>query len=169
MASRVDLNGIKTAIRNLLLSANTTTASPIDLSAGLSNSKRVQNILKINPEMIRPQISMFPLVTCYISDKPIKSMDIAKTQLDSKRRATVNVSVVGSIWNNNFNSINDDPADEDINYLMENIELALRSDYNLGGAVNWQIASDCKYYITNLDEQTHLRSGILKLECEVFY
>jgi hypothetical protein len=169
MASRVDLNGIKTAIRSTLLAANTTTASPIDLSSGLSNSVRVQNILKINPEMIIPQASMFPLVTCYVTEKPIKSMDIASTQLDAKRRATVNVNIVGTIWNNNFNSINEDPADEDINYLMENIELVLRSDYNLGGKVNWQLASDCKYYTTILDEQTHLRSGVLQVNCEVFY
>jgi hypothetical protein len=169
MAARVDLNGIKTAIRDTLLAANTTTASPIDLSSSLSNSKRVQQILKINPEMILPQASMFPLVTCYVTDKNIKSMDIAKTQLDSKRRATVNVNVVGTIWNNNISTINEDPADEDINYLMENIELALRSDYNLSNKVNWQLASECKYYTTVLDEQTHLRSGVLKLECEVFY
>lgn len=169
MAARVDLNGIKTAIRDTLLAANTTTASPIDLSSNLSNSKRVTNVIKINPEMILPQASMFPLVTCYVTDKPIKSMDIAKDQLNSQRRATVNVNVVGSIWNNNFSSITEDPADEDINYLMENIELILRSDYNLGGKVNWQIASECKYYTTVLDEQTHLRSGILSLECEVFY
>jgi hypothetical protein len=96
-------------------------------------------------------------------------MDIASTQLDAKRRATVNVNIVGTIWNNNFNSINEDPADEDINYLMENIELVLRSDYNLGGKVNWQLASDCKYYTTILDEQTHLRSGVLQVNCEVFY
>lgn len=169
MAVRVDLNGIKTAIRDTLMAANTTTASPIDLSSSLSNSKRVEQILKINPEMIVPQASFFPLVTCYITDKPIKSMDVAKDQLNSKRRATVNVNVVGTIWNNNFNTLTEDPADEDINYLMENIELVLRSDYNLGGKVDWQIASECKYYTTVLDEQTHLRSGVLKLECEVYY
>ena len=169
MAVRVDLNGIKEAIQNTLLAANTTTASPIDLSSGLSNSKRVQQILKVHPEMIRPQASFFPLVTCYVTGKPITSMDIAKDQLNSKRRAKVNIDIIGSIWNNNIVTIDEDPADEDINYLMENIELALRNDYNLGAKVNWQIAKDCAYYTTALNEQTHLRSGILKLECEVFY
>lgn len=169
MASRVDLNGIKTSIMNALIAANTTTASPIDLSSGLSNSKRVQQILKVNPEMIRPQASFFPLVTCYIEDKSIKSNDVASTQLNAKRRATVGINIVGSIWNNNFTSITEDPADEDINYLMENIELIMRSNYNLDGTVTWQLASECKYYITALDEQTHLRSGILKLDCEIYY
>ena len=169
MAARVDLNGIKTAIRDTLLAANTTTASPIDLSSGLSNSKRVLQVLKINPEMIVPQASFFPLVTCYITDKLIESMDIASTQLQSQRKAMVNVNIVGTIWNNNFSTLQEDPADEDINYLMENIELILRSDYNLGGKVTHQIAGECKYYTTVLDEQTHLRSGVLKLECRVFY
>lgn len=169
MATRTDINGIKTALRSVLLAANTTTASPIDLSSGLSNSKRVKQVLKVNPEMIIPQASFFPLVTCYIDSKSIKTSDIAKTQLDTKRRATVELKVVGSVWNNNFTSLESDPADDDINYLMENIELILRSDYNLSGACNWQQAGECKYYTTILDEQTHLRSGILTVNCEVFY
>ncbi len=61
MAARVDLNGIKTAIRDTLLAANTTTASPIDLSSNLSNSKRVTNVIKVNPEMILPE-SVFHLL-----------------------------------------------------------------------------------------------------------
>ncbi len=169
MAVRVDLNGIKEAIQNTLIAANTTTASPIYLSSGLSNSKKVNQILKINPEMIQPQASIFPLVTCYVTGKPIKTMDMAKDQLSSKRRATVNINIVGSVWNNNILTFDEDPADEDINYLMENIELSLRGDYNLGAKVNWQIAKECAYYTTILSEQTHLRSGILKLECEVYY
>jgi hypothetical protein len=169
MASRVDLNGIKESIQNILLTANTTTASPIDLSSNLSNSKRVQQVLKINPEMIIPQPSFFPLVTCYIEDKEIVSSDIASSQLNQKKRAKVNINVVGTIWNSNFVSIDEDPADEDINYLMENIELILRSDFNLTNKVNWQVAQNCKFYTTVLDEQTHLRSGILKIQADVFY
>lgn len=169
MAVRVDLNGIKTQIKTLLDSENTTGASIIDLSSGLSNSKRVQKVLKVNPEMIVPQMSFFPLVTCYVESKDIKTMDIASTQLIAKRRATATINIVGTVWNNNISSVLEDPADEDINYLMENIELILRSNYNLSGVVNWQLANACNYYTTVLDEQAHLRSGILKLNCEVFY
>lgn len=169
MAVRADLIGIKEQIQTVLLTANTTTASPIDLSANLSNSKRVQQVLKVHPEMIVPQASFFPLVTCYITDKTVTQADIAKDQLSSKRRAKISVDIVGSVWNNNFVTLDEDPADEDIGYLMENIELALRSDPNLSTKVNWQIAKGCQYYTTVLDEQTHLRSGILKIECDVFY
>lgn len=169
MATRVDFVGIKEEIQNLLLLNNTTTATPIDLSSGLSNSKRVRQVMKIHPEMIRPQASFFPLVTCYITQKEVTSQDIARDQLNAKRRATVSVNVVGSVWNNNIVSVDEDPADEDINYLMENIELVLRTNPSLSGKVNWQKTSECKYYITVLDEQTHLRSGIITLQCEVFY
>lgn len=169
MAARADLIGVKEAIQNLLLTANTTTATPIDLSANLAGGVRVREVLKVHPEMILPQASMFPLVTCYIINKPIKRDDIATNQLQAKRRASLQVDIVGTVWNDNISVIDEDPADEDINYLMENIELILRSDYNLGGKVNWQRPTDCKYYTTILDEQTHLRSGILSLECEIFY
>lgn len=165
--SAVLLNDIKENIQYIFDQANTTTSTPVDLSANLT--QRVKKVLKINPEMIVPQASFFPLVTCFIREKDIKRMDIAKTQLDSKRRATVKVSVVGSIWNSNITTVDQDPADEDINYLMENIELILRAHYNLGGKVNWQLAQGVKYFTSILDEQTHLRSGILDLDCEVFY
>ena len=79
MASRVDLNGIKTELKSLFDTANTTTASPIDLSSNLSNSKRVNKVLTIHPEMILPQASLFPLVTCYIDSKTIKRLDIANS------------------------------------------------------------------------------------------
>ncbi len=169
MAVRADLNGIKDAIKSILTDANTTTASPIDLSANLLNSKRVNKILSIHPEMIKPQASFFPLVTCYIEEKPVISQDIAKTQLDAQRRARVEAKIVGSVWNNNFTTVDKDPADVDINYLMENIELIMRGNYNLNGTVQWQRAGGCKYYTTLLSEQTHLRSGILTLECEIYY
>lgn len=169
MAGVVDLNGIKEAIQTLLQSANTTTASPIDLSNGLSGSRRVNQVLKIHPERIRPQASFFPLVTCFIPEKAIRNETIAGGQTRNTRRATIRVEVVGAIWNQNFQRVDEDPADEDISTLMENVELALRADSTLSGKVNWQRPTGCKYYSTYIDEQTHLRSGILSLECEVFY
>jgi hypothetical protein len=169
MANKVDLNGIKEQIQTILANANTTTASPVDLSSGLSNSVRVNQVLKIHPEMIIPQASFFPLVTCFVSEKTAKRMDIAGSQINSKRRSTVSVNIVGSIFNANISSVDEDPADEDIGHLMENIEWILRTDSTLGGKVNWHQVTNCEYFATILDEQTHLRSGILKLECEVWY
>lgn len=169
MATIADLNLIKDRIRNLLISANTIGASPIDLSNGFANSKRVKQVLKINPQMIVPQASFFPLVSCFIESKNVLRDDIAKDQLNTKRRSMVTVSIVGTIWNDNYVSLDEDPADEDINSLMENIELILRSDPNLGGAVDWQKPGDVSYYTSILDEQTHLRSGVLKLECQMWY
>lgn len=167
MASRVPLNTIKSNLKTLFNAANTTTGSPIDLSSDMT--KRVQKVFSIHPEMIPIQASHYPCVTCYIPDKPIVSQDIAKDQLNCKRRATVNIDVVGAVWNQNFLDITKDPADEDINYLMENIELILRSDSNLTGSVTWQKPTTCNYYSTILNSTVHLRVGILKLEAEVFY
>ncbi|MBK8260141.1 MAG: hypothetical protein IPK80_02250 [Nannocystis sp.] len=169
MAAVVDLNGIKSAIQTVLNSANTTTASPIDLSSGLSGSRRVQRVLKTHPERIRPQASFFPLVTCFIPSKTITTETIGGGQLRNTRRATIEVQIVGGIWNQNFQQVDEDPADEDIAKLMENVELALRADTTLAGKVNWQRPSSCKYFTTLIDEQTHLRSGVLTLECEVYY
>jgi hypothetical protein len=167
MAAVVDLNGLKDNLRSLFDTANTTTASPIDLSSGLS--KRVQHVLSLNPQMLVPQASFFPLVTCYVSGKDRTSDDIGGSQLTAKRAATIEMKVIGSVWNSNFSQVEEDPADEDINHLMENIELILRSDVTLGGKVNWQIMDNVEYYATVLNEESHLRSGILTMQCKVWY
>lgn len=168
-ASRADLNGLKNGVQSLLLANNTTTSSIIDLSSGLANGKRVKQILTYNPEMIVPQASFFPLVTCFVESKNWRSEDIAASQMNAVRRSEVSLKVVGSVWNNNLTDVKKDPADDDINYLMENIELILRSSPDLGGTVKWQKPTECKYYTTILDEQTHLRSGVLSLDCEIYY
>lgn len=167
MAIVVGINTIKTNLRTLFDTNNTTTASPIDLSASMS--RRVSKVLSIHPELIPIQASHFPCVTCYLADKPILSQDITKDQLNAKRRANLNINVVGAVWNQNFKDITKDPADEDINFLMENIELILRSDSNLSGSVLWQRPTVCNYYSTILNSSVHLRVGILQLEAQVYY
>jgi hypothetical protein len=151
----------------MLDSANTTTASPIDLSSDLTS--RVKRVMSVHPEMIVPQASFYPFVTCYILDKPIERDDIAKDQLSAKRQAKIDIEVVGAVFNQNVTSVDKDPADTDINYLMENVELVLRSDPSLGGLVKWQRPQDIKYYTTMFDAQTHIRAGILRLQASVFY
>lgn len=165
----INLNGIKDRIEALLEAANTVGASPVDLSNGLLNSTRVQNVLTVNPLMIEPQASLFPLVTCFVSGKSIELKTIAATQLLGTRRSRVTISIVGSVWNDTIRTFDEDPADTDINTLMENVELILRSDPTFNGLVNWQFPTEVKYYTDVLDEQTHLRSGLLSLECDVYY
>ncbi len=167
MAVRCDLNGIKTQLAAIMTAANTTTGSPIDLSANLT--ERVRQVLKVNPNMIPPQISFYPFVTCYVTNKSMEQGEMAKDQLSAKKEAKVTLEVVGGILNENFVTDSEDPADEDINYLMENIELTLRSNPNLNSTVLWQITKEVSYYSAPLNEQTQLRAGILTLEGTVFY
>ncbi len=167
MAVRCDLNGIKTQLAAILEAANTTTASPIDLSANLT--ERVAKVLKLNPNMMPPQLSFYPFVTCYVTSKSMEQGEIAKDQLSAKKVATVTLEVVGGILNENFVRDTEDPADEDINYLMENIELTLRGNPTLNSTVIWQVTKDTSYYSAPLNEQTQLRAGILTLQGKVFY
>jgi len=167
MAVVVDLVGIKSAIQTTLLAANTTTASPVYLSNGMS--RKVAQVLKINPQHIQPQPSFFPMVTCYINSKNTQQMDIVVDQLTAKFKGEISVSVVGILWNDTYASVDKDPADDDINYLMENIELSLRADPNFGGKVLWQKPTQIEYYNQALDESTHLRAGVLTYNAQVFY
>jgi len=168
MASVVDLKGIKDNIKSILDAANlTTTASPVYLSQSMT--QKVQKVLTIHPEKIPLQASIFPCVTCHIIEKSKTSSDIAKDQLSIKRKAEVTIEVIGFVFNQNYKIFTEDPADNDINYLMENIELALRANENLNSKLCWQDFSSTKYYSVPLEEETHMRAGILTLNGIIFY
>jgi len=170
MATIVDLNAMLENIQTVLENANTTTASPIDLSSNLSSaSGRVKQIYKVHPNRIRPEGNVMPFITCFVTGKSMEDQTIAKSQLNLKRKGTVSVDIVGAIWNTTFQTADTDPADADIHYLMENVELALRGAENLSSSVLWQMPSEVKYYDSALDEQTNLRCGVLTLKATVYY
>ena len=162
-----DLNGIKTELKSIFDTCNTTTASPIDLSSNLT--KRVNKILTVNPEQIPPQASYFPFVTCYVSSKTIEQSSINGDQLNGKRKAEVTLDVVGAVFNQNQLSTTSDPADTDINNLMENIEQVLRGYPNLNGKVLWQKPSDVTYFTSIINAQNHIRAGVMKLTAMIYY
>jgi len=167
MATRCDLNGILDQIKTTFDAANTTTASPIDLSQDLT--QRVNRVMTVHPELIPIQASFYPCVTSFILQKDHIADDIAGTQLSSKRQCEIIVNVVGAVANFNVTSNDQDPADRDINNLMENVELALRSIPNIGSKVQWNKYSGTKYYTSKINSQTHIRAGIITLSGKVFY
>ncbi|HLB42004.1 MAG TPA: LamG-like jellyroll fold domain-containing protein, partial [Gammaproteobacteria bacterium] len=163
-----NLNYIIEQLRYVINVNNTTTAS-VDLSANLST--RVRQVMTVHPAMIRQQASHVPYVTCYVTAKDIEQREIAQNQASAKRKGTVKVEVAGCVWNDTFSTITSDPADQDINYLMENVEAVIRSyaPSTFGSTVKWTIPDGVEYYDQRISEQTHLRAGILKLNGTIFY
>lgn len=177
----LDLNSLKEHIQTIFETANTTTAS-VDLSKGLET--RVQRILKLNPERIPVQAQLYPFVTIFISDKAVTMMDIAGNQLIQKRKGEISVKVVGAVWNSTITDSEEDPADEDCESLMENVEEILRANPQLGGSqigtavigtstigpiVAFSHPTKITYHNFSLDEGTHIRAGVLDLEVTVLY
>lgn len=167
MAARCDLNGILSTIKTTLDALNTTTASPIDLSQGLTT--RVNRVMSVHPELIPIQASFYPCVTSFVLQKDHVSDEIAVDQLNSKRQSEIIINVVGAVANFNVTSNDEDPADQDINNLMENVEFALRTIPNISGKVKWNKYSGTKYYTSKINSQTHIRAGIITLTGKVFY
>ncbi len=162
----VNLNGIKTQIKTIFDAANTTTAAT-DLSGSMVN--RVNRVMKVNPGRLPVQASFYPLVTVFVDEKNIESATIAKTQVAGKRKAVVKVKIVGAVWNSNLSSVDEDPADEDCERLMENIEQILRSYPDINSLVTWQVPDSVTYHDGSFDEDSHLRAGVLTLNGTVFY
>jgi len=167
-ATALDIPNIKEQVRWILDTNNTTTSSVLNLSASMS--KQVQVVQKVNPQKLSTQATLFPAVTVFTKSKSMKSATIARNQVNGKREAKLTLTVVGMVWNQNFSAdINSDPADQDLEYLMENIERILRSYHDLGSNVTWQIPTDVVYHTAAFDEQSHFRVGFLDIEITVFY
>jgi hypothetical protein len=162
----IDLNNLKEQIQTIFEAANTTTASR-DLSSGLET--RVQRVLKVNPARIPVQASWYPFVTIFIDNKSIIQDGIVKDQLTAKRRAKVDIKVIGAVWNSTVSDDETDSADEDCEDLMENIEEILRANSTLSGVATWSFPTNITYHSASLDEETHIRAGILNLEATIFY
>lgn len=166
--SKLDLNAIKDAIA-AALTANNDPIAPafFDLSTGMT--KRVKRVLTVNPENTKPLANNLPCVCVYTLAKRPQPKSLGPNQTAVKRQGKVVMQLAGIVWNANFQSnISDDPADRDLEHLMENIEEVLRNYPQISG-VSWQFPTDVTYHAASFDEETHLRVGFLDLELTVFY
>jgi hypothetical protein len=166
----IALGTIKSATQTILETANTTTASPFDLSTSMTT--RIQKVLQVNVEKIPIQPSFFPCITMFYDGKDVTNFDIAGSLLGGRRRAIVNLKIIGIVWIDNVNASNfqyKDLADNECEQLMENLEQVLRQDPTLGGNVLFSHTTDVRYHNYPVDEQTHLRTGIMTHKITVQY
>lgn len=162
----LDIGGIRTAFKTIFDLYNDTTAT-YDLSTGLS--KRVKNVFKIKPNEKNINASYLPVITCWTDSKNVEIRGICKNQISSKRKGEIDFSIAGIIWNSNFSGISEDPAYDDAEKLMENIEEVLRLNDTLNGTVLYQYPTTVTYHDISLSEQIHFRVGIATIRCGVFY
>ena len=167
-AGTVPINELKEQIRYVLTQNNTTTGyEVIDLSANLST--RVQKVAKVNPEKLMMRGNELPAVTVFTSRKSAEPQTISKNMANGKRKATVTLTVAGLVWVPYTTNNLEDPADDDIENLMENVERILRSYDSLSGNANWHFPTGVTYHSASFDEQTHLRVALMDLEVTTFY
>ncbi len=168
--ARVPLTSLKSSVQSILETANTTTGSPIDLSDGLVS--RVQKVLQINVERIPIQPSFYPCITMFYDGKQVTLQDIAGSMLTGRRRAEIDLKIVGIVWIDNMNTANfeyKDLADNECEQLMENIEQVLRTDPTLGGNALWSKTTDISFHSYVISEEAHMRAGIMNYKITAQY
>jgi len=169
--ARIPLSTIKSSVQSILETANTTTGSPIDLSDSLTS--RIRQILQINVELMpQPQPSFYPCVTMFYDSKQVTLQDIAGSMLTGRRRAEIDLKIIGIVWIDNMNTANfqyKDLADNECEQLMENIEQVLRNDPTLGGNALWSKTVDCSYHNYPVSESAHMRAGVMTHKIAVMY
>ena len=166
--AQVDLSDIKTQIKSILDTANTTTGSPIDLSNGLTN--RVNKVLKINPDMFPVQASFFPCVTCYIDSKTSIEQDtIARTMTIAKRKSNIVIKINVGVYQNNCPDVTEDKSSQECEQLMENVEEILRANPTLTNTVKWSAPTEVQYYTSMINQETVVRAAEMDLKAVIFY
>lgn len=167
-ADTVPLNNIKENIRYALAVNNTTSGAPVgDLSSGLN--RRVRKILKVNPEKIPANDNILPALTVFIDSKDTFPDTIARDAATGKRKAEINIKVAGMVWEPFTSDRVEDPADEDLEKLMENAEKILRGYDTLGGLARWNFPTAITYHSLGWDERAHYRGALMDLKVTLLY
>jgi len=164
----INIGGLKSGIKTLLDAANDTAAT-YDLSEGMS--RRVQYVNTYNPEKIMPEAHILPAIFIWAAAKKVNLETINLSLASGKRKAEVLFSIAGIVWVPYSSDNTGDPADDDCEILMENIEEVLRNSDTLGGTVKWHLTSDVTYHtgLAPNSESAHLRVGLMALKATVYY
>ena len=171
--TQVNYDTIKTNIKTILDAANTTTGSPIDLS--LNMNTRVARVMKLNPQRVPIQPSLFPYVTRFVSNKNIKQITMGNkgSQASALRQGILTLNIVGCCFEPFFTDVNEDQGSENVEHLMENIEEILRTNPTLNHtSTSWVLTENgmnIQYDDIRYDEESHLKAGILTLDFKVHY
>src|SRR3990167_3794510 len=168
--TQISIDTIKTNIKSILDAANTTTGSPIDLSAGLNT--RVSRVLKIHPGRIAIQPSHFPYVTMYVPRIDIEQITMGNrgSQASALRKGLVNLNIVGCCYEPFFTDLNEDQGEKNVERLMQNIEEVLRSNHTLNlTSTAWVNAQSHEFDEQRFGEEAHLRAGIFTIQFKVHY
>lgn len=163
----LDIPAIKETIQSILQSANTTTGSPIDLSRNLET--RLVEVFKINPAKVMQSGNVFPCLTVWCDNKAIEPIDIVRDQAIGKRKADLTLMIAGLVWSPFSTDGTEDPADDECEYLMENLEEVLRSNPTLSNTVDWQVPNQVTYHSAPYDESAHMRVGLMTLRVRKLY
>lgn len=161
----VNIDGIKTAIKNILDAANTTTAA-VDLSGGMAT--RVRNVTKTHPLRISQQPSQIPFVSITADKKSVEPLTVGVTG-QGLRRSVLTLQIIGLVHEPFFTDFKEDQGAENCERLMENIEEILRNNVQLSSTVSWAFPTGVQYDEIRLDEESSLRAGILSLDCKIHY
>lgn len=168
-----DIGGIKDFIKATFDANNAedqlgSPAPDYYLSTGMI--KPVKKVVTVNPEDIKPMANVMPCVAINFEHKAPTGKDIAVDQVKAKRQAISTFVITGMVWNQNFQAnIFDDPADRDLEKLMENIEELLRYHPTLNGLCKWQQPGSVSYHTANFKEQAHFRVAFMELKVTHYY
>jgi hypothetical protein len=165
--SQLDLNTIISTVRTNLITANTTSGSPIDLSANLS--KRVAQINNYSPAYIEPGRDKMPAIHVWLESKDVVQREVSINQTNGRREATLRMKIAGFVVMDTFQTQNIIKAEEELRTLMENIERVIRSDDQFGNTVDRQRITNVTYFDLPYADSVAFKAAVMDIEARKMY
>lgn len=165
--SQLDLNGVISAIRTILLTANTSGGSPIDLSANLTN--RVSAINNYSPTYIEPGRDKMPAIHVWLESKDVSQKEVSINQVNGRREATLRMKVAGFVVMDTFLTQNINKSEEELRTLMENIERVLRSNDKFTNTVDRQRITNVTYFDLPYADSVAFKAAVMDIEARKLY
>lgn len=148
-----------TDIYNLLQGANSIGAA-YDLSSNMT--KRVQTILKGNPDNIPNQVNLYPCIYIHLDNKTEDFDAIGK--VSTIRKAEINWNIVGLV----YKAPGSDDSDKEVHYLSENIEQIFRNNLKFTSDMIFNIVGSTEFDSMYADG-IYLSASLLNLKTTHLY
>ena len=154
-------------IQSILKDWNKATAT-YDLSTNLD--KRIGVISKRNPSFIVDQPSQLPAICIRIDNDTKAFEEMSRTNLQASKKSELTFSIIGLLWYNPLlgNVDANDPSDDEIHYMAENVEEVLRRNHKLNGSVLYSYPESIDFY-EDLDEESYFRTFVMSYKAILFY
>lgn len=162
--AKVDYANIKNQVKAILEAANTSTATPLDLSNGLRD--RPLLISMRHPAKVMADAPELPAVCMYYDQEDNVVETFAKDLSNANIRNDIELRIVSIVSFIDIGST-DVESDSECETLNSNVKEILRNNFTLNDAVKFSVPLRTTFF-EDISEENIIRAAEFTLKCTVY-